>query len=240
MGCRVIDIKPADERIGIKHWAEADRPREKLMGHGRRHLTDAELIAILIGSGSRNETAVDLSKRMLAAYGHDLNQLGMLSVRDLCRFKGIGEAKAMSVVAALELGRRRSELPVPECSKLECSRDAYRALHPHLSDLDHEEFWILILNRGNLIKGLKLISHGGQSATIADPKMIFRTALENGAAYIILAHNHPSGSVKPSSEDIELTKRLRNAGRVLGVPVIDHLIIGSAGYCSFRDEGLLD
>ncbi|PST82459.1 hypothetical protein C7T94_16210 [Pedobacter yulinensis] len=233
-------MSAADQRIGIKHWAEADRPREKLMGHGRRHLTDAELIAILIGSGSKNETAVDLSKRMLAAYGNNLSQLGMLSVRDLCRFKGIGEAKAMSVVAALELGRRRSELPVPACNKLECSRDAYRALHPHLSDLDHEEFWILMLNRASLIKGLKLISHGGQSATVADPKIIFRTALENGAAYIILAHNHPSGSITPSAEDIALTRRLRSAGQVMGIPVMDHIIIGAAGYCSFRDEGLLE
>lgn len=220
-------------------WAEADRPREKLMLHGRRQLTDAELLAILIGSGNRTETAVDLSKRMLTAYQNDLDAFGKAGVKDLSRFKGIGEAKAIGIVAALELGRRRKETAKPEVVKVGSSRDAFQYLQADFADLNHEEFWILLLNRANHVKSKHLISKGGQSGTVADPKMIFKTALEHQAAYIILAHNHPSGNLKASNEDLKLTKRLVEAGKLLDLLVVDHLIFADHAYYSFCDEGLI-
>jgi len=220
-------------------WAEADRPREKLMLNGRRQLTDAELIAILIGSGNRNETAVDLSKRMLSAYKQDLDAFGKASVKDLSKFKGIGEAKAITIVAALELGRRRKDSIVSEVVKIGSSHDAFQHLQADFKDLNHEEFWMLLLNRANHVKSKHLISKGGQSGTVADPKIIFKTALENQAAYIILAHNHPSGNLKPSNEDIKLTKKMVEAGKFLDLLVVDHLIITDRSYYSFCDEGLI-
>jgi len=228
-----------EQKLGIKMWAEADRPREKLMLHGRRQLTDAELLAILIGSGNRTETAVDLSKRMLTAYQNDLDAFGKAGVKDLSRFKGIGEAKAIGIVAALELGRRRKETAKPEVVKVGSSRDAFQYLQADFADLNHEEFWILLLNRANHVKSKHLISKGGQSGTVADPKMIFKTALEHQAAYIILAHNHPSGNLKASNEDLKLTKRLVEAGKLLDLLVVDHLIFADHAYYSFCDEGLI-
>ncbi|HKG06709.1 MAG TPA: DNA repair protein RadC [Pedobacter sp.] len=228
-----------EQRLGIKLWAEEDRPREKLMLNGRRHLTDAELIAILIGSGNREETAVDLSKRILAAYRNDLDALGKVSVKDLSRFKGIGEAKAIAIVAALELGRRRKETAAAEVLKITSSKDAFNVLLPVFADLNHEEFWILMLNRANLLIGKHLISKGGQAGTVADPKIIFKTALEHNAANIILAHNHPSGSLKPSDQDIRITRRMVEAGKVLDLYVVDHLIITDRLFYSFGDEGLI-
>ncbi len=228
-----------EQKLGIKLWAEADRPREKLMLSGRRQLTDAELVAILIGSGSRTETAVDLSKRMLAAYQNDLDAFGKASVKDLSQFKGIGEAKAISIVAALELGRRRKETAKQQVLKVGSSHDAFKELQSDFLDLNHEEFWMLLLNRANHIKSKHLISKGGQSGTVADPKIIFKTALEHQAACIILAHNHPSGNLKPSNEDIRLTKKLVEAGKLLDLPVVDHLIIADRAYYSFCDEGLI-
>jgi DNA repair protein RadC len=228
-----------EQKMGIKMWAEADRPREKLMLNGRRHLTDAELIAILIGSGNRTETAVDLSKRMLAGYNYDLDAFGKATVTELSKFKGIGEAKAITIVAALELGRRRKESAVQEVIKVGSSHDAFQHLHADFTDLNHEEFWMLLLNRANHIKSKHLISKGGQSGTVADPKIIFKTALEHQAAYIILAHNHPSGNLKPSNEDLKLTKKLVEAGKLLDLLVVDHLIITDRSYYSFCDEGLI-
>jgi DNA repair protein RadC len=228
-----------EQKLGIKMWAEADRPREKLMLNGRRQLTDAELIAILIGSGNRNETAVDLSQRMLTAYKQDLDAFGKASVKDLSKFKGIGEAKAITIVAALELGRRRKDSIVQEVVKVGSSHDAFQHLHADFKDLNHEEFWMLLLNRANHVKSKHLISKGGQSGTVADPKIIFKTALEHQAAYIILAHNHPSGNLKPSNEDIKLTKKLVEAGKFLDLLVVDHLIITDHAYYSFCDEGLI-
>ncbi len=228
-----------DNKISIKSWAEEDRPREKLLAHGRRMLTDAELIAILIGSGSRDESAVELSKRMLHHHKNDLNALGKLSVDDLVKFKGIGEAKAITIIAALELGRRRGDTALEERPKISSSKDVYKCLAPSLSDLNHEEFWILILNKGNLVTGKFLISKGGVAGTVADPRIIFQTALEAKAANIILAHNHPSGQLKPSQQDIDLTKKLQNAGKFLDIAVLDHLIFGEKGYFSFADEGYL-
>jgi len=232
-------MNPYEQKLGIKLWAEADRPREKLLLNGRRHLTDAELIAILIGSGSRDETAVDLSKRILASCDNDLDLLGKVSVQDLSKFRGIGEAKAISIVAALELGRRRKEGESKKIVKIAASKDAFDNLYPVFADLNHEEFWILMLNRANIIIGKHLISKGGLAGTIADPKVIFKTALEHNAAYVILAHNHPSGNLKPSHEDISLTKRLVEAGKILDLNVLDHLIFANRLYLSFGDEGLI-
>ncbi len=232
-------MRTYDEKITIKHWAEEDRPREKLSTQGRRSLSDAELLAILIGSGSRTESAVELCKRILYACDHDLNQLARLSISELSKFKGIGEAKAISIIAALELGRRRKEIVTQELVQINTSIDVYELIASEFKDLNHEEFWILLMNRANRVTSKHLISKGGQAGTIADPKIIFNIALENHAASIILAHNHPSGNLKPSHSDIELTKKLRSAGLFLDLPVLDHLIITDHGFLSFADEGIL-
>ncbi len=228
-----------DQKISIKSWAEEDRPREKLSIQGRRSLSDAELLAILIGSGSQDESAVELSKRILYTCSKSLNQLAKLGISELSRFKGIGEAKAVTIIAALELGRRRKDQVSPELTQVSTSIDVYDAICSQFKDLNHEEFWILLLNRANRITSKHLISKGGQAGTIADPKIIFNIALENHAASIILAHNHPSGNLKPSQADLELTKKLRSAGQFLDLPVLDHLIITDQGFLSFADEGIL-
>jgi DNA repair protein RadC len=228
-----------EAKIGIKSWAEEDRPREKLLSHGRRVLTDAELIAILIGSGSRNESAVELSKRILHHYKNDLHALGKVSVNDLSQFKGIGEAKAISIIAALELGRRRGDTEVAALDVIVGSKSAYQLLRSSFADLHHEEFWILLLNRANKVLSRHLISKGGQAGTVADPKIIFKTALEHQACSVILAHNHPSGNTRPSQADIDLTRRFRSAGEVLDIQVLDHLIITDTTYFSFADEGMM-
>jgi DNA repair protein RadC len=227
-----------DTKIGIKAWAEEDRPREKLSAQGRRALTDAELIAILIGSGSRNETAVELSKRILHHYGNDLNKLGKASIAELSNFKGIGEAKAISIIAALEIGRRRNDTESPVSEQINSSRDAYNQMKRHLVDLNHEEFWILLTGRSQKFIAKELVSKGGLSATIVDPKIIFGLALQHQASHVFLIHNHPSGNLKPSHEDLHITKRLVDAGRLLDIKVLDHLIITNEGFYSFADEGL--
>lgn len=232
-------MKIYDNKISIKAWAEEDRPREKLSQQGRRSLSDAELIAILIGSGNRNESAVELSRRILHTCDRDLNQLARLSIAELSRFNGIGEAKAISIIAALELGRRRKETISASRVQVSTSIDVYQAIVSQFKDLNHEEFWILLLNRANKITSRHLVSKGGQAGTIADPKIIFNIALENHAASLILAHNHPSGNLKPSQADRELTQKLRSAGQFLDIPVLDHLIITDQGFMSFADEGLL-
>ncbi len=226
-------------KITIKFWAEEDRPREKLTLLGRRSLSDAELLAILVRAGSIDETAVELSKRILHTCGNDLNQLARLGVNELSRFKGIGEAKAIAIIAALELGRRRKKTESARLAQINTSLDVYHAMASQFQDLNHEEFWILLLNRSNKVISKHLISKGGQAGTIADPKIIFNIALENHAASVILAHNHPSGNLKPSHADCELTKKLRSAGQFLDMPVLDHLIITDKGFLSFADEGLI-
>lgn len=228
-----------EQKIGIKLWAEEDRPREKLLLNGRRHLTDAELIAILIGSGNKNETAVDLSKRILSFYENNLTKLGKASITDLSKFKGIGDAKAISIVAALELGLRRNENTDDEVIRVTASSDVYKYMNRTFAHLNHEEFWILLLNRSNKITGKHLISKGGQAGTVADPKIIFKIALENNAANIVLCHNHPSGNLKPSEGDDKLTKNMVASGTLLGLYVVDHLIFTDSGYYSYKDEGLL-
>lgn len=228
-----------EAKISIKSWAEEDRPREKLLTQGRRVLSDAELIAILIGSGSQNESAVDLSKRILLHYTGDLNLLGKGSVNDLSKFKGIGEAKAITIIAALELGRRRKETGHQTTEKIGSSKDAFHLMYRYFADLNHEEFWIILLNRANKVLSRHLISKGGQAGTVADPKIIFKTAIENHAASIILAHNHPSGNLKPSQADLDLTKKLRAASALLDLAIPDHLIFTDKHYFSFADEGLM-
>lgn len=227
-----------ENKIGIKSWAEEDRPREKLAGQGRRALTDAELIAILIGSGSRNETAVELSKRILHHYDNDLNKLGKASIIELSNFKGIGEAKAISIISALEIGRRRNETESKAPERIGFSKDAYHIMRRHLVDLNHEEFWILLTGRSNKVLGKELVSKGGFSETLIDIKIIFSSALQYKANAIFLIHNHPSGNLKPSQQDINLTKRIVEAGKILDIIISDHLIITDNGYYSFADEGL--
>jgi DNA repair protein RadC len=232
-------VEAYETKISIKAWAEEDRPREKLSAQGRRALTDAELIAILIGSGSRTETAVELSKRILHHYDNDLNKLAKASIQELSNFRGIGEAKAISIIAALEIGRRRDDTEVKAVESILSSRDDYNLMRRHLVDLNHEEFWIILLGRASKVIGKELISKGGLSGTVADPKIIFRVALQHQASGIILIHNHPSGNLKPSHLDISLTKRLSEAGRMLEIQILDHLIICDSGFFSFGDESLL-
>jgi DNA repair protein RadC len=228
-----------ENKIGIKSWAEEDRPREKLAGQGRRALTDAELIAILIGSGSRNETAVELSKRILHHYGNDLNKLGRASIPELSNFKGIGEAKAISIIAALEIGRRRGETESAPPEFIHGSKDAYNLMRRHLLDLTHEEFWIILTARSQKVITKELISRGGLSNTVIDPKVIFSMALQHLASNIILVHNHPSGNLKPSHSDVILTKNAISAGQVLDIKIMDHIIISDQGFYSMADEGLI-
>jgi DNA repair protein RadC len=232
-------VNSYENKISIKSWAEEDRPREKLSGQGRRALTDAELIAILIGSGSRDESAVELSKRILHHYENDLNKLGKASIDDLCKFKGIGEAKAISIIAALEIGRRRSDTVVKIPDVIGSSKDAYYIIKRFLVDLNHEEFWILLIGPNGKLLGKEAISKGGLNLTVADPKVIFSMALRYSALSIMLAHNHPSGSLKPSQQDISLTKKIAAAGALLDIKVLDHLIITDSGYFSFADEGMM-
>lgn len=223
----------------ILSWAEEDRPREKLLLKGKGALSDAELIAILIGSGTRELSAVDLSKIILQKASNNLNELAKLSLKDLMKIKGIGEAKAISIAAALELGRRRKDSEVVRRPKITSSKDAYEQIRSYLMDLPHEEFWVLLLTRSNEVIRPVQISQGGISGTVADPKIIFKSALEHLASSMILAHNHPSGNLKPSEADKELTRRLVSSGKLLDIPILDHLIISELGYLSFADEGLL-
>ncbi|MCF8258051.1 MAG: DNA repair protein RadC [Flavobacteriales bacterium] len=223
----------------IRSWAEDDRPREKLLLKGRAALSDAELIAILISSGNSEESAVDLSKRILGSLGNDLGRLGKLNVKDLTTFKGIGEAKAISIIAALELGRRRKDTEPLKRPKIITSQAAFELIYPHLGDLRHEEFWIIMLDRSNRLLGIEHVSRGGVSGTVADPKLVFRPALQHLATGIILCHNHPSGNLKPSDEDISLTRKMRLAGQSIDIGVLDHIIIGEQDYYSFADNGML-
>ncbi|MEX2513017.1 MAG: DNA repair protein RadC [Cyclobacteriaceae bacterium] len=225
--------------IRISALAEEDRPREKLLLRGKSHLSDAELIAILIGSGTRSLSAVDLSRHILKSVGNDLSQLARLSVNDLKKFKGIGEAKAISIVSALELGRRRKNAEPQKKYKISSSRDVYELMRQELLDETVEFFFVLFLNRNNLVIKKQLISQGGTSATIADPKLIFKYAIESLANALILVHNHPSGNLKPSGADIDLTKKLCLAGKNLELPVLDHVIFTDLGYFSFADEGMI-
>lgn len=225
--------------FSIKQWAEEDRPREKLILKGRAALSDAELIAILIGSGSRSQSAVELSKQILSTHDNDLQTLGRLNIQDFQKFKGIGEAKAIAIIAALELGRRRQLTDVKEKPKVVSSNDAYQCIYSSMQDLNHEEFKILLLNRNNRVVKIETVSTGGIAGTVVDPKIIFKRALDAHASSIILSHNHPSGNLKPSKSDLDITKKLVRAGESLEIKVLDHIIISDKGYYSFLDEGLM-
>ncbi len=226
-------------RKSIKNWAADDRPREKLLTKGIETLSDAELIAILIGSGNRNESAVELCKRILADNNHNLNELAKLSISDLQKYKGIGEAKAISIVAALELGKRRNISEVIERKQIKSSKDIFEIFGQKLGDLPYEEFWLIILNRANKIIEMKRISAGGVSGTVTDIKIILKAAIEKTASGIIVCHNHPSGNIKPSSADINLTKKLKSACELVDISFLDHLIVSYNQFYSFADEGVI-
>lgn len=238
MTCFFIMPYP-EQKLQIKAWAEADRPREKLLLKGRSALSDAELLAILIGSGTPEVSAVELCRQVLASLNHDLNRLARLGVPDLLRFKGIGEAKAVTILAALELGRRRAAAEVEMPEKFVSSKQLFQALQPSYADLPHEEFWIMLLNRNNRLLSRHRVSSGGVAGTIVDPKIIFSIALKELASGIVLSHNHPSGNIQPSREDRDMTQKLLQGAKLLDIAIIDHLILAHGDYFSFRDNGLL-
>lgn len=228
------------KKLNIKEWAVEDRPREKLLSNGSRSLSDAELIAILIGSGNLNETAVELSRRILTSANNNLNELGRKSIDSLKAFKGIGEAKAITIVAAMELGRRRKDAEVFNKNKITGSKDAADFFQPLLADLNHEEFWIMLLDRGNKILDSFMISQGGISGTVIDVRIIMKPAIEKLASAIILCHNHPSGTMQASDADLKITRKINDAAKLMDISVLDHIIIGQNTYLSFADEGILN
>ncbi len=223
----------------ITNWSEDDKPREKLMLKGKSALSDAELIAILIGSGSRNESAVSLSQRILASVNNNLNALGKLSIPQLMEYKGIGEAKAISIIAAMELGRRRRAEEAVELKKITSSKMIFELMQPIIGELGHEEFWVLYLNNSNKVLSKSQQGKGGITGATVDTRLIFKNALEIGATSLILCHNHPSGSLIPSEADKNITKKIKAAGQNLDIQVLDHLIVTENGYFSFNDEGIL-
>ena len=225
--------------LNIKSWSPEDRPREKLLLKGTSALSDAELVAILIGSGTPKLSAVELSKKILLQGNNNLNELARLSVKDLMKIKGIGEAKAITIVAALELGRRRKEQDPEEKPKINSSKDAFDLLKGDMMDLPNEEFWVLLMNRANKVTKKKRVSEGGVAGTVADPKIIYKMALEELASGIIVAHNHPSGNLQPSQSALDLTRKLKEAGKFLEIQLLDHIIIANQKYLSFADEGMM-
>jgi DNA repair protein RadC len=227
-----------EQNLSIRNWSDDDKPREKLMLKGKLALSDAELIAILIGSGSRNESAVALCQRILKSVNHNLNALGKLSINDLTQFKGIGEAKAISIIAALELGRRRRAEETVEVQKINSSKLVFEIMQPMIGELQHEEFWVIYLSNSNKPIAKKQISKGGFTATLVDIRIVFKYAIELSATAMIICHNHPSGSLKPSQSDIDLTQKIKDAGKTLDIATLDHLIITETSYYSFADEGI--
>jgi len=227
------------KKLSIKEWAVEDRPREKMLVKGIRALSEAELIAILIGSGNLDESAVEVARRIMASVNNNLNELGKKTINDLQKFKGIGPAKAITIAAAMELGRRRKETEPDEKPKVVTSADCAAIFKPLLSDISHEEFWVLLLNRNNLVIDKMMVSQGGISGTVIDVRIILKMALDKLACSIILCHNHPSGNLIPSEADKDITKKIKEAGKHMDIPVLDHLIIANDAYFSFADEGLI-
>lgn len=223
----------------INQWDESDRPREKMLNKGRESLSDAELLAILMGSGNRNESAVDLARRILSDTGNNLIELSRRSITQLTEYHGVGEAKAVSIVAALELGRRRRAAESMKRTKIGSSRDIFELMQRHLADLSYESFWLVLLSRNHSVIGEKQISDGGMAGTVVDAKRLFKVCIDLGANSVILCHNHPSGNIKPSQSDIELTKKIKEGGKLLDISVLDHLIFGEENYYSFADEGIM-
>jgi DNA repair protein RadC len=225
--------------MSIKFLAEDDRPREKFLLKGKSSLSDSELLAIIMGSGNRDETAVDLARRILASVDNSWNQLSLLSIKDLMKFKGVGEVKAISITTALEIGRRRMRQEVPEKPVITSSNSAYQIFRNHLSDLRTEEFWAIFLNQSNKVIHISQLTQGGINQSIVDVRILFKTALDHFSTAIIIAHNHPSGNLKPSREDIDITQQIKAAGNMLNIQLLDHLIITQNSYFSFADDGLL-
>ena len=227
------------EKLTIKSWAQDDRPREKLLAKGKTSLSDAELIAILIGSGNRQESAVALSKRILQSVNGNINELAKLSVEKLIKFKGIGDAKAIAIITALEIGKRRQLEIALEKPQITSSKDVFNLMQPVIGDLEHEEFWVLFLNNSNKVLAKSQISKGGLTATIVDVRLLFKRALELASVGIIVCHNHPSGKLQPSTADKQLTQKIKEAGCTLDIKLLDHLIITEKVYFSFADDGVL-
>ncbi|WP_294283905.1 DNA repair protein RadC [uncultured Chryseobacterium sp.] len=225
--------------MAIKFLAEDDRPREKFLLKGINSLSDSELLAIILRSGSREETAIELARKILNSVNHSWHQLSLLSVKDLMKFKGVGEVKAIAIATALEIGRRRAAQEVPEKSVITSSNDGYQLLRKYLSDLRTEEFWAIFLNQSNKVLHFSQLTQGGINQSIVDVRILFKTALDHYATAIIIAHNHPSGNLKPSKEDIDITQRIKEAGKMLNIQLLDHLIVTQNSYFSFSDEGLL-
>lgn len=232
-------MKNETQSFSIKSWNEDDRPREKLVLKGKSALSDAELIAILIGSGNPNESAVSLSQRILASVENNINELARVSLQDLMQFKGIGEAKAISITAALELGRRRRAEEALKKKKITSSASVFELMQPIIGELAHEEFWIVYVNNSNRVLQTLQLSKGGITGTIVDIRLAFKNAIQVGAVAVILVHNHPSGTLQPSQADISLTKKIQTAGESLDIKVLDHLIITEKAYFSFADENIL-
>lgn len=228
-----------NNKLSIKTWAEADRPREKLLLKGKRSLSDSELLAILIGSGNTEESAITLCQKILKSCNNNLHELAGLTVKELIKFKGIGEAKAISIVAAMELGLRRQGSDIIKKPLIKSASDVFQYMSPLLTGLKHEEFWVLYLNRGNKVIHRNQLSSGGISGTVVDSRMIFKMALENLSSSVILVHNHPSGTLKPSTQDNKLTEKTKKAGIIMDIPVLDHVIFSDNGYYSYADEGML-
>ena len=225
--------------MSIKFLAEDDRPREKFLLKGKNALSDAELLAIIMGSGNREDSAVELGRKILNSVANNWHNLSLLSLSDLMKFKGVGEAKAISIAAALEIGHRRAAQEVPEKIQIRESKDIYKVLQPYLSDLQTEEFWAVFLNQNNRIVGKARLSAGGINQSVVDVRILFKTALEHLSTAITIAHNHPSGNLKPSQEDLRITKQIADAGKILNIQLLDHLIISQNAYFSFADENLL-
>lgn len=225
--------------MSIKFLAEDDRPREKFLQKGKNSLSDSELLAIIMGNGNKDETAVELGQKILASVDNDWHLLSLLSIRDLMKFKGVGQVKAISIATALEIGRRRARQEISEIKVISGSNDAYQIFKNQMSDLRTEEFWAIFLNQRNKIIHTAKLTEGGISQSIVDVRVLFKTALDHFSTGIIVAHNHPSGNLKPSREDIDITQKIKEAGKILGIQLLDHLIITQNSYFSFSDDGIL-
>ncbi|MCX6256877.1 MAG: DNA repair protein RadC [Bacteroidia bacterium] len=226
-------------KLSIKEWAIEDRPREKMLSKGIKSLTDAELLSILIGSGTRNDSALELAKKVMASVNHNLNELCKKSADDLKQVKGIGKARAVSIIAALELGKRRKLSAIIDRKKISSSGDVAEIFQPDLGDLHYEEFWILLLNRANKIIDRQKISSGGITGTVIDVRIILKIAVEKLATSLILCHNHPSGNLVPSEADVEITRKLKDAAKIMDISILDHVIVNDNAYYSFADEGIM-
>jgi DNA repair protein RadC len=239
VGIAEVENTATQSALSIKSWAEDDRPREKLFLYGSKRLSTAELVAILLGSGSRGETAVQLAQRILNDANNNLQQLGTMTIAQLKKYKGMGDAKAITILAAMEIANRRAATKVEDRPRITCSLDSYHILSAQVADLAYEQFWVLLLNRANQVVAKRMISTGGVAGTVVDVKMVFQPAIELLASGIILCHNHPSGNLQPSQADIDITRKIKRGATDLDIVLLDHIIISANGYYSFADEGAL-